>query len=236
MGHPQSHVPRKRVFYVIYVEDKRIGSCLDAVRLLCDPSKRTRAHITVRGPYSRKLGVQHVRRFNKVLQGETVRIGEPGSFFEHGQNTVFLRCESPSLQSVWHKPDYGYNPHLTLYDGDSRLFAEELLAILRSRKLTFCVRSLRLTPLFSVRGQHSFGLKADIEANYASQILGSPLPLRGMEALRPQARLTRVREIWHRLAQVHQRCGGEWRPDDCVREEDLVAFAKNGSCTLAESE
>jgi uncharacterized radical SAM superfamily protein len=42
-------------FYVLYPKDKKIKDTLNAIKILSDNSQRTAAHITVRGPYSKKL-------------------------------------------------------------------------------------------------------------------------------------------------------------------------------------
>ena len=104
-----------RMFHVLYVPDGLIADCIDAIRVLAHPSEKHRAHITVRGPYQRASN--RLDSVNRSIESSEINIDGSGNFFESGQNTVYLRCRSPNLESVWYKPDYGFNPHITLYDG-----------------------------------------------------------------------------------------------------------------------
>ncbi|WP_456624324.1 hypothetical protein, partial [Bradyrhizobium sp. P5_C12] len=76
------------------------------------------------------------------------------SFIEIGkpQNTVFLRCNIPSIEQVWDKPDFAgvIRPHLTLYDGKDRTQANLLLRTTRQYRLRFVTRS---TPIIQIKAK-----------------------------------------------------------------------------------
>ena len=118
------------VFYGIYIHDIRVTTCFDAIRLVCDPTVLGHSHVTIRGPYSRKNYGKNL--LWKQFPAQEVYISCAGSFFEHNQNTVFLKCKVPHLDKVQWKPSYPNGiSHITLYDGSSRHFAEELIDVLK---------------------------------------------------------------------------------------------------------
>jgi len=117
------------VFYVLHVKEKSLSDCLDAIRFLCDPAEKQKAHITVRGPYQRKIDIRSV---NDKVAGRIVSIDGVDNFFAYNQNTVFFHCSAPVLTTVWKKPDFPFNPHLTIYDGRSTEFAHRLYDILKA--------------------------------------------------------------------------------------------------------
>src|SRR6266404_4798519 len=116
-----------KVFYVLYVRDAPLGDCLEAIRLFADPSAKMSAHLTVRGPYKKKLPLLSLR---SRINGERICVEDVGNFFREGQNTVFFSCFSPHLQTIWKKTDFGYNPHITIYDGSSRSFGRKLYSVM----------------------------------------------------------------------------------------------------------
>ena len=228
---PNRPGPRDRVFYAVYVEDRRLGTCLDATRLLMDPSTRTRAHVTVRGPYDQRLRRRDEAFWNDQLQNEVLRLVEPGSFFRPGQNTVYLRCEAPALREVWKKPSYPeFTPHLTLYDGPSRSRAKRLLDLLTRRSAKYCVRSVRLEPLVSprppYRSQTSIGPEAHVDASYLAHLVGRDLPLTNLDRLDEAERFDALEALWGHLADVWEEKSRGASPSSepvCADESDLAA-------------
>ena len=125
---------------------------LDAVRLVCDPTQKFLSHVTVRGPYQKEMQPETAVRLSG---SEPVEVGGIGNFFNYGQNTVFLRCDSREIRHAWRKPNYPYNPHLTLYDGRSPAFARMLFDALRSMDWEFSFQPTSLQALVSSPGQLS---------------------------------------------------------------------------------
>src|SRR5262249_12597096 len=114
------------------------------------PKTKHPAHITVRGPYQ---DYQDPREWTTKLKGQPVEIGEVGTFFEKDQHTVFLGVSSPAIRSIWHKPDYpDSNPHLTLYDGTSRSFAESLRQVITGKDPRFTFLATGVEPIVSGNG------------------------------------------------------------------------------------
>jgi hypothetical protein len=118
-----------------------LGSGVRALQNLFDladkhknPSGIRFSHITLRGPYTKKLPASWLRQKNKAVRAERfVRLTHPGEFFSFGQCTVFIEAELKSLTRLLHKPDFPDTiPHLTIYDGKDHAFAEQLFSMLQN--------------------------------------------------------------------------------------------------------
>lgn len=121
-------------FYVVYPSNKNLRNLLNALKLLANENQRTEAHITVRGPYEKKLSKKTIKRFSNIVGEEVLSISKVDNFFDFNQNTVFFDCEqNENLKAVWKKDSYNdFRPHITIYDGEDRDFAEKLYNILSS--------------------------------------------------------------------------------------------------------
>ena len=168
-----------RVFYVVHVQDPLVEAYLDGIRYLTNPFEKGRAHVTARGPYTRRV---HMPKVQAKIAGSVLNFAGVGTFFGPTQHTVFLRCDSEALQAVWHKPDFkGYHPHLTLFDGKgegARQIAEDLLAALEERAPCFSTPVSGLDPLHSTKGQSNLDLSSAWGRNRErlARALGRDLP------------------------------------------------------------
>ena len=119
-------------FYGVHIQEPELASALSLIRFLGEPDFFRPTHITIRGPYTRKID-ETIEDIEKKFGAKKrfVELVGIGTFFEGNQNTVFLTCVIPDVEEIWKKPDYqGVKPHLTLYDGKSRHFAYKLKAAL----------------------------------------------------------------------------------------------------------
>ena len=191
-----------RVFYVVAIEDDYLRSLLDGIRVLCDPREKHHAHITVRGPYEQRY---HFHAQNRLLQNSEVQVSGPGCFFGERQNTVFLKCESKVLEKVWYKPDYpAYTPHLTIYNGVSRAFAEQLLQILSKHAPQFSFHVSGLLPLITTRGQEAFLLATSIDWGQLSNIVDKRISFNEIESYTIEERLKLIEVLVAHLATCTQ--------------------------------
>ena len=160
-----------RTFHVLYLPDGLMASCIDAIRALANPAEKHRAHITVGGPYR---GIRtDVGGSSRLVEGSEINIDDPGNFFDFEQNTVYLRCHSPKLEDVWDKYDYGFNPHITLYDGSSREFARRLWDVVSDRtyNISFIAGPLKALRS-SQRHQGGMELRADLDLRLLREVTG----------------------------------------------------------------
>lgn len=192
-----------RVFYVIYVHDEPYKTVLNGIRALANPKEKHSVHITVQGPLTRRHNQAKLEDFNAKILRQKISVMGVDSFFEQSQNTVFLRCESDALPAVWRKPHYDYNPHLTLYDGDCRQFAEEMLAVLLFSPIyfDFYVDS-GIEPLV-INGQRDFYLAYNINYRLLESYAGCKLNHEIISSLTSAQRLRLIKQLAISLAQEH---------------------------------
>lgn len=184
-----------RWFTVLKAKDQAIQEYLDALVFLCNPGEKNPAHITLRGPYQDRP--QPVVADD--LYGSEVTVQGVGNFFSETQNTVFLRCDSPLIRKYWYKRDYGYNPHITLYDGTSRDFAERLRLELNFHRLYFTFRAGVLEAVPSWPGQKDFALVFGLNAQRVAEASGLPLEIQEAAKLPEWQRLTYISRICSKL-------------------------------------
>lgn len=179
----------RRVFYVVYFRDHRLQCFLDAMRFLANPLEKNYAHITLRGPYQQRYDL---RRIDRIVDGTEVLAYGVGSFFGDSQNTVFIKCHSETLRDVWKKRDYGFNPHLTIYDGHSRKFAEMLLTRLNNLTLRFRFIVGRLHPLVTHRGQYSMELSQAFNEALFTDVTGTHVSASDVGSLSDEKRVALI--------------------------------------------
>ena len=132
---------KTKFFFVIYLHNDTIKAVLDGMRLIADPLQRNFSHITIKGPY-RNIQKKRLIQDSKLIQGKEIKVLGAGNFFVDNQNTVFLKCEEKQeLYNIWkakeEKTYKEFHPHITIYDGDDRLFAENLFDTINSHKINF---------------------------------------------------------------------------------------------------
>ena len=119
--------------------------------------------ITVRGPYRNEPDPATLRDLSDKLCGQGVRISGCGIFSMANGYSVFLRAESAAFRELWWKPDFqtpldSIQPHLTLYEAESRSDALLVLNFLRAAKVNILAYSVQLT-VFSTGQNDLFGTK-----------------------------------------------------------------------------
>lgn len=121
-----------RIFYGIHLKSSRLSTAFDIVRFISESDSIRFSHITMRGPYSKPLNKSALENLNKSYRRDwTVRLDGAGSFMTEHQNTVLVRVDLLQLKDLVYKPDYADGiPHITLYDGTDRVFAEKLISLL----------------------------------------------------------------------------------------------------------
>ena len=180
-----------RWFQVVYFQDKAIQSCLDAMVFFANPREKDSAHITIGGPFS---GPEEKPGGAEIL-GTTINVLGAGHFLGQNQNTVFLKCTSRYLEKYWNKKDFGYNPHITIYDGKSKPFAEKLFQVLKTNKLFFPVEAGKVDTIKSIGGQRNFGLWFGINDDEIYRMTGENVSLHDAHELPDWRRITLIDRI-----------------------------------------
>lgn len=116
-------------FVAVGFSDSRISRLFDLARIVLEPEFARPAHITLRGPYKQKKDISEPVLGRDVGK---ITVGRPGTFFGDGQHTVFLNVDIFGVSDFWHKPSYpDGKPHLSIYDGQDRNFAWNVMSVLR---------------------------------------------------------------------------------------------------------
>lgn len=151
-------------FYTINIGDTRVRGFVDAIRVVLNPEIKHTAHITFKGPLKRID-----RNFLEKNKNEKYKVSIIGisNFFLNGQNTIYFRCGTENLRKIWKKPDYAYNPHITLYDGKDTEFSREIYAEIKNKSVYFSFESIGLSYLKSSPGQSNTNILSDLDVQYA---------------------------------------------------------------------
>jgi hypothetical protein len=195
-----------RIFYVIHIGEKALADSVDAIRFICNPTEKQRAHLTVRGPYQKRINISEL---SKKIVGDTVSIDRVGNFFDSGQNTVFFHCHATDLERVWNKPHYPFNPHISLYDGNSREFAERLYELVSRYSYCLKFQADELEAIESKKGQTSLSLALAFNSDFVSQVVGEQINADAVSSLSEDRRLQLVERICQHLAEASAKSGSE---------------------------
>jgi adenine-specific DNA-methyltransferase len=120
--------------YILYLTDEIVAPSLELVRRICEPNARSKPHVTMGGPLRRRTDSSATWENTQIKR---ITLVEAGRFLSHAdmsptQNTVYMRCDLHEQAWVHYTPDYPQSvPHVTLYNGKSRDFADRLWDLLR---------------------------------------------------------------------------------------------------------
>ena len=187
----------RRIFYVIYFRNPNLQATLDAMRFIANPREKFQAHVTVRGPYEQRYSLP---RLQELIHGMEVCAEGVDTFFLANQNTVFVRCYSEDFRKVWKKTDFGFNPHITIYDGASREFAETLFDRLSQLTIRFDFLADELTPIESRKGQSATWLLKSFNEKFAEYATGEPIKTNEVGMLSCQKRMSLIETLANRLS------------------------------------
>ena len=197
----------RRFFYVVYFDDTYLQAILDIMRLVANPEEKTLAHITVRGPYSQRYNVEALGR---QICGTKVLAEGIGAFLNEGQNTIFIKCSSEELRRVWKKKDFGFNPHITIYDGQSRTLAEKIFRRLSHLDIHFKFSVSTLNSLETHKGQQSFMLRHAIRREVVEQVAGRVMSVSEIEQLSEDDRAALVELFAKELPRFPSFLAADW--------------------------
>lgn len=190
----------KRLFYVLYLPHRELQIHLDLMRVVCDPSVVSPAHLTVRGPYISEPLSDAIWKSAKSIK---VKIEGAGEFFSPNQNTVFLKCSSDDLKRIWWKPQYkDFQPHITIYDGNSLDFGRRLLSTLCQYDLSFSFVADELSERESTGKQFPLGFNWIRYETLLKDIGESGFERKKVEQLNESDRLILIDKIAKHLEEV----------------------------------
>src|SRR5580765_506029 len=117
-------------FVFLEITDPEINALLGWIResAMGTPSRHN-VHITIRGPYNVAVPKTQIARYQRLLGAHPVVFEGFDAFSAGGRTIVYVKVQHPRLRQVWWKPDFpilqfGFNPHVTLYEGEDTARAQ----------------------------------------------------------------------------------------------------------------
>ena len=198
-------------FYVIYPSDDTIRLYINAIRVIAEENQRTQVHITMRGPYKKKLPKKKIEELSTIIKGEKILVIDVGNFFDSNQNTVFFTCaETSNLRKVWKKTTYtDFNPHLTIYDGDDNIYARRIYSLLKEQFVpySFHIQELSWLEPKNKEKLELFHLKTIIDFEKVSSIIDFKLNTSTFQVLNKDERLKFIDILAKKLyGETNNRC------------------------------
>ena len=140
-------------FLFLRLTDPEICSALWELREIFENEKKSRSniHITVRGPNKNKFTDEVIHNLYRKIEDDSIIIQSAGRFDNEDYQVVYVKVSSPNLHKIWRKPDYpkeeyGINPHITLYVGSDREYANCIYDFLKKENITLMCNSFELVP------------------------------------------------------------------------------------------
>lgn len=145
-------------FIFLELLDEEVNDILNNLRnIFCGKREKSNIHITVRGPYYGQIRSSDIDRYQSILKNHSpLLIGGTGIFKNSKEYIVYVKVVNDGLKKIWWKPDYpprifGFNPHVTIYKGPDKEFANSIYTFLKKEKLTLLCHDFHLTTFISNR-------------------------------------------------------------------------------------
>lgn len=127
----------KYFIYIVFDDPEVVGVLDFLVEVMNGRKWRSLPHLTIQGPLDSKPNSDLIESIKNRLSSDDFLIANPGIFETKSGVALYLNVTSPNLKKVWNKPDfpiekYGFNPHLTIYEGPDIEKAQKAYHFLRS--------------------------------------------------------------------------------------------------------
>ena len=145
-------------FILLQLLNAEINEFLSELRDKLGSSKtESGIHITVRGPYSRKIPGKNIVEFEDMIRHDPIYIQGVDVFRNRKESVVYIRAHSNSLRKIWWKPDFpvkkfGFNPHITLHKTTDIRFANMISDFLKREQIELVCHDFRLITFTSKQG------------------------------------------------------------------------------------
>ena len=139
-------------FVFLEISDPEISALIHGIRTIATSSPpKSAPHITIRGPYSRPVSRKEILRYERILSSHPIVLEGIGAFQSGDRATVYMKVQHPNLRQIWWKPDYpikqyGFNPHLTLYEGHDADRALRIETFLRREDIKMLTSEFSVSP------------------------------------------------------------------------------------------
>ena len=155
--------------------DPEINALIQAITEVISGRSLIRApHLTVRGAYDGPVPQSALAACRAAMQHDVLRIANVGRFSNPNEEVVYFEVDSPHLRDVWWKPEFSikrfrFNPHLSLYRGADRNWANLVAEFLKGEKIELLCAEFRFTP-HTTKQKHLFPPNVPIAKQFVSLI------------------------------------------------------------------
>lgn len=144
--------------FVVFKDPAVVGAIRFVWSALNEGNATYDPHLTIQGPFADPVKPEQMDSIKRRLAQDEFFIGNPGTFATKKGIALFLRVNSENLLRVWNKPDYpvekyGFNPHLTLYEGRDESLVTAALNVLKRERFELICRSFDVVPYVSKQEQ-----------------------------------------------------------------------------------
>ena len=135
-------------------ESRQTSVLMMMCNIFSDDNKKIKneLHITIQGPVKeypdkdRLLNIKNIMKY----RNERLLISGIGFFKNENKQVVYLKVQGEWLKNYWYKPDYpikefGFNPHITLYEGVDEIKANLIFKFLSKEKIDLIVEDTEVS-------------------------------------------------------------------------------------------
>lgn len=137
---------------LLKIEDQEFNELFFGIQEIVNIKKsKLIPHVTLRGPYIHEPKNDQIQKIAEdILDGEPLKIEGAGIFNNNGTYYVYLKVNKSNLKKVFWKKDYpikeyGFNPHITIYQGTDKSLANKLLHFLDAQNFHFECKNITLS-------------------------------------------------------------------------------------------
>jgi hypothetical protein len=151
-----------RYFLFMYPFEADVRGLLSLAIFALNPEEKWPAHVTVAGPFNSRPHAP--AKFDGKVPAFCLGTG---NFFRQNLSTVYLNIGVHNLRKIWRKPDFTGDPvpHLSLYNGKDRDFAENIFRELSPVRPYFSFSAVGLSVVKSVSGQSVSTLREQVDVS-----------------------------------------------------------------------
>lgn len=139
-------------FLFLELLDPEINSfLLELSEVASGYKSKSSPHLTVRGPYDSNVPPKILAFSIERMKYNVLKISNVGRFSNDNEEVVYFLVDSTNLREIWYKPtftieEYGFNPHLSIYRGNDKDWADILYNFLKLENIELLCAEFQLVP------------------------------------------------------------------------------------------
>lgn len=136
---------------LLKIEDQEFNELFFGIQEILNIQKsKLIPHVTLRGPYIHEPRNEEIKKIETyIIDGEPLKVNGAGLFNNNETYFVYLKASKSNLKKASWKKDYpikeyGFNPHITIYQGKDENLANKLLNFLNAQDFKFECKNISL--------------------------------------------------------------------------------------------